>query len=75
MFLVVKMRPLGKVIGKSASGFAIIRCKSPPKLKARVFNLNKKRVGLVAGIIGPEKEPYVLVKSNSRPGQELFVGE
>lgn len=69
------MRSLGKVIGKSASGFAIIRCKLAPKPKARVFNSNRKRVGFVAGIIGPEREPYVLVKSNSKEGQELFVGE
>jgi len=71
----MKMRSLGKVIGKSASGFAIIRCNKPPRMKARVFNLNRKKVGFVAGIIGPEREPYVLVKSNSKLGQELFVGE
>ena len=69
------MRSLGKVMGKSASGFAIIRCIEPPKLKARVFNSNRKKVGFVADIIGPEEKPFILVKSNSKKGQELFVGE
>ena len=69
------MRSLGKVIGRSASGFAIIRCTKPPRKKARVFNLNRKKVGFVADIIGPKSNPYVLIKSNSKEGQELFVGE
>ena len=69
------MRSLGSVIGKSATGFAIIRCKEVPRLKARIFNKNNKKVGFVAGILGPVDEPYVLVKSNSREGQELFVGD
>lgn len=69
------MRSLGKVIGKSASGFAIIRCKDAPRIKARVFNLNRKKVGFVADVVGPVKEPFVLVKSQSKIGQELFVGE
>ncbi|MCK4327503.1 MAG: hypothetical protein KAW41_03430 [Candidatus Diapherotrites archaeon] len=69
------MRSLGIVIGKSASGFAIIRCKDVPRLKARVFNKNNKKVGFVADIVGPVEEPFVLVKSNSKAGQELFVGD
>ncbi|MFC2175281.1 H/ACA ribonucleoprotein complex subunit GAR1 [archaeon] len=69
------MRSLGSVIGKSASGFAIIRCNPAPKLKARVFNKNNKKVGFVADIVGPVDEPFVLIKSNSKPGQELFVGD
>ena len=68
------MRSLGMVIGKSASGFAIIRCPNPPKKKARVFNSNRKKVGFVADIVGPVANPYILVKSNSKVGQELFVG-
>jgi len=67
------MRVLGEVIGKSASGFAITRCKQVPRLKASVFNLNHKKVGFVADIIGPASEPFILVNSQSKPGQELFV--
>lgn len=73
--VLVLMHSLGKVIGISASGFAIIRCTKPPRLKASVFNLYRKKVGFVADIIGPVKNAYVLVKSNSRPGQELFAGD
>ena len=69
------MRSLGKVMGKSASGFAIIRCTEPPKIKARIFNANRKKVGFVADIVGPAENPFILVKSNSKEGQELFVGE
>lgn len=69
------MRSLGKVIGKSASGYAILRPEQAPKPKASVFNLNRKKIGFVAGVIGPVSKPYVLVKSNSKEGQELFVGE
>ena len=69
------MHVLGTVIGISASGFAIIRCEKAPRVNAPIFNINKKKTGVVADIIGPANEPYVLVKSTAKTGQKLFVGD
>jgi len=67
------MKELGQISAISASGKGIVRNKDTPKPKSTVFNLNKKKIGKVAGIIGPTRNPYILIEGKMRIDQKVYV--
>ncbi len=67
------MHKLGSVIGKSASGFLMVRNPDTPPLKSTVLDAEGKAVGSVAKIIGPTRNPYIMVKGEAEKGDDLFI--
>lgn len=73
------MVPLGKVVNVTRRGQAVARGTGKPKVGAWVTDARGREVGRVQDIIGPVREPYVLVAPGrgSDPrrllGQELFT--
>ena len=67
------MRKLGSVIGHSASGFLIVRNPDTPPLKSQVLDAEGKAIGSAAKIIGPTRNPFILVEGEAEEGQELFI--
>ena len=67
------MKLLGEISAISASGKGIVRNKDMPKPKSTVFNLNKKKIGKIAGIIGPTRNPYILIQGKMRIGKKIYV--
>ncbi len=57
------MRKFAIFLHKSSSGMLIARLlDKPPKAGLKVINSQGKVVGVVADIIGPVKNPYVVIK-------------
>lgn len=60
------MRKFAIFLHKSSSGMLIARLlDKPPKTGLRVINSQGRVVGIVADIIGPVKNPYVVIKPYS----------
>ena len=67
------MRKLGQVIGRSASGFLIVRSPDTPPLYSRVVDSKGEEIGKVSKILGPTRNPFILVEGTAAEGAELFV--
>lgn len=73
------MSPLGKVVNVTRRGQVVARSPGKPRLGARVTDNRGREVGKVADLIGPVREPYVLVAparsvdAKRLLGQELFT--
>lgn len=73
------MSPLGKVVNVTRRGQVVARSPGKPRLGARVTDHRGREVGKVADLIGPVREPYVLVApagsvdAKRLLGQELFT--
>jgi RNA-binding protein len=55
------MQPLGKVVNVTRRGQALVRGTGKPRLGARVTDGRGRDVGRVQDLIGPVREPYVIV--------------
>ncbi|HEV8360974.1 MAG TPA: Gar1/Naf1 family protein [Candidatus Thermoplasmatota archaeon] len=73
------MVPLGKVVNVTRHGHVLVRGAGKPRLGAPVSDARGRPVGRIADLIGPVREPYVLIApargADARRllGQELFT--
>ena len=67
------MRELGLVIDISASGYAMVRNPDTPRIGMPVYDGNGKKIGDVHDIIGPTRNPFILVSGDAKVKQKLFV--
>lgn len=75
------MLPLGKVVNVTRRGQALARGTGKPRLGARVADGRGREVGRVQDLIGPVREPYIIVapQRGTDPGrmlgQDLFIAQ
>ena len=73
------MQPLGKVVNITKRGHVVARGASQPRLGWRVLDQRGRDIGKVSDLIGPVREPYILVAPQKGAdvrrllGQELFT--
>ena len=73
------MVPLGKAVNLTRQGQVLARGSGRPRVGARVTDPRGREVGRIQDLIGPVREPYVLIAPlrGSDPrrllGQELFT--
>ncbi len=71
------LRKLGKIWNISKSGFIVVQAdpSSLPKVGSSVVDRKMKKIGYVYDIIGPVKNPFVLVKPDEDVLKEMIFGE
>ena len=67
------MRELGQVRSISATSKGVVRNKDIPGIGMPVMNANGKKIGCVAGIIGPTRNPFILVQGKVKAGDKVYV--
>ncbi len=71
------MKALGEVLGRSKSGFLIVRSSSVPPLRAPVVNSELVEIGVVGDVFGPVERPYVSIRpkesASVSPGTRVYV--
>lgn len=74
-----RLVPLGKVVNVTRRGQVLVRGTGKPRVGARVADGRGREVGRVHDLIGPVREPYVIVAlaRDADPrrllGQDLFA--
>jgi len=75
-----KMKYVGKVQNISPYGRLIIRVDKTPEIGTPVYTKDKKLIGSVRDIFGPEKRPYIAIevkdksKAMSYLNKDIYLG-
>ena len=67
------MRMLGQVRSISATNRGIVRNKDIPGIGMPVMDASGKEIGCVEGIIGPTRNPFILVQGKVKAGDKVYV--
>jgi rRNA processing protein Gar1 len=69
------MRPLGKAVNLARRGQVLVRGQGKPRIGERVVDARGREVGRIADLVGPVREPYVIVAMSPRADPRRVVGQ
>jgi rRNA processing protein Gar1 len=69
------MRPLGKVVNVTRRGQVLVRGLGQPRVGWRVVDGRGREVGRIADLVGPVREPYVVVVPHPRADTRRMLGQ